>query len=120
MSRTRITSVAHMLVLSLTLGMAATPNPAAAASMGPLATSVAPPVYYLDGVRTNKATVDKLDPKTIAYMNVLDEKTSQQVFGAESGKVAVVVTKHGQNSAAVLALNDKIAKVAPLSSATHR
>jgi hypothetical protein len=107
-------------VLSLTLGLAATPNPAAAAAVAPLATSVAPPVYYLDGVRTDKATVDKLNPKTIAYMNVLDEKASQQVFGAGSGKVAIVVTKQGQNSAAVLALNDLIAKVAPLTPAKSK
>ena len=120
MSKTHITSVAHLLMLSLTFGLAATPNPAAATSVAPLATSVAPPVYYLDGVRTDKATVDKLDPKTIAYMNVLDEKASQQVFGAESGKVMLVVTKQGQNSAAVLALNERVAKVAPLSPAAHR
>ena len=119
MKKTRIVPIAHLLVLSLTLGLAAVPA-TAATLVGPLATSVAPPVYYLDGMRTDKATVDKLDPKTIAYMNVLDEKTSQQVFGSGSGKVAVVVTKQGQNSAAVLALNDKIAQVAPLSSDTHR
>lgn len=120
MSKTRITSVAHLLVLSLTLGLVATPNPAAAATVAPLATSVAPPVYYLDGVRTDKVTVDKLNPKTIVYMNMLDEKTAQQVFGAGSGKVAVVVTKQGQNSAAVLALNERIAKVAPLAPATSK
>lgn len=112
MSTTRITSVASLLVLNLTLGLAASPSPAAAAA--PLAAAVAPPVYYLDGVRTDKATVDKLNPNTIAYMNMLDEKTAQQIFGAGSGKVAVVVTKQGQNSAAVQALNEKITKVAPL------
>lgn len=115
MLKTRISSAAHLVVLSLTLGVAAMPNRVAAASTAVLATSVAPPVYYLDGVLSDKATVDKLNPKTIAYMNMLDEKTAQQVFGAGSGKVAIVVTKQGQNSAAVLALNDKVAKVAPLS-----
>ena len=77
-------------------------------------------MYYPDGVRADKATVDKLNPKTIAYLNVLDEKASQQMFGAESGKVAVVVTKQGQNSAAVLALNERVAKVAPLSGPAQR
>jgi hypothetical protein len=119
MLKTRIISLAHLAVLSLTLGLAAASNPVAAAPVAAQVTT-APPVYYLDGVRTDKATVDKLRPKTIAYMNVLDEKTAQQVFGTESGKVAIVVTRQGQNSAAVLALNKKIEQVAPLSPATNR
>ena len=45
---------------------------------------------------------------------------ARQVFGVASGAVAIVVTTANQNSAAVLALNERVAKVAPLSGPAHR
>ncbi len=106
------------LALGLALGISATLAPAAAAPLVAGAAAPGPAVYYLDGKLSDKATVDALDPKSIAYFNVLGEKEAHQVFGPASGSVAIVVTTANQNSAAVLALNQKIARVAPLVPAT--
>ncbi|MBH8570081.1 hypothetical protein KB206_14420 [Microvirga sp. STS02] len=104
------------LALGLALGVGAALSPAAAAPSTLAAPG--PAVYYLDGKLSDKATVDALDPKSIAFMNVLDEKQARQVFGAASGSVAIIVTTANQNSDAVLALNKKMDKVAPLVPAT--
>ncbi|MGY3088167.1 hypothetical protein ACVWYF_001200 [Hymenobacter sp. UYAg731] len=105
------------LTLGLALGVGAALSPAAAAPSA-LAAAPGPAVYYLDGKLSDKATVDALDQKSIVFVNVLKEETARQVFGAATGGVVVVVTKAHENSADVRALNDKIAKVAPLVPAT--
>ena len=105
------------LALGLTLGVSAALLPAAAAPAARPAAS-GPTVYYLDGKLSTKAAVDALDPKSIAYFNVLGGKEARQVFGEASPDVAIVVTTANQNSAAVLALNKKVARVAPLTPAT--
>lgn len=101
------------LALGLAVGVGAALSPAAAAPAA-LAAAPGPTVYYLDGKLSDKATVDALNPKSIAFMNVLKEETARQVFGPGTGGVIVVVTKAHENSADVRTLNDKIAKVAPL------
>ena len=103
------------LALGLTIGAGAALAPATAA---PMAAAPGPAVYYLDGKLSTKAAVDALDPKTIAYMNVLKAESARQVFGKASGDVAIIVTTANQNSTAVLALNEKVARVAPLTPAT--
>ena len=103
------------LALGLTLGLGAALPPAAAR---PTAAAPGPAAYYLDGKLSDKATVDALDPKSIAYVNMLGEKEARQVFGPASGPVAIVVTTANQNSAAVRALSLKIDRVAPLVPAT--
>ena len=105
------------LALGLALGVGAALSPAVAAPAA-RAAAPGPAVYYLDGQLSDKATVDALDQKSIAYIHMLDEKQSRQVFGAASGAVAIIVTTANQNSAAVLALNKKVDKVAPLVPAT--
>ena len=105
------------LALGLAVGVGTVLSPAAAAPSA-LATAPGPAVYYLDAKLSNKATVDALDPKSIAYFNVLGEKEARQVFGPASGSVAIVVTTANKNSAAVLALTKKIDRVAPLVPAT--
>ncbi|WP_210516957.1 hypothetical protein [Hymenobacter terricola] len=104
-----------LLALTLTLGGGAARTPAPAAPLTAAAPAPGPAVYYLDGKLSDKTTVDGLDPKSIAYMNVLSEEEARKAFGAASGTVAIIVTTANQNSAAVLALNKK---VGPLISAT--
>ena len=105
------------LALSLAVGVGAVLSPAVAAPVA-LTTVLASVVYYLDGKLSDKATVDALDPKTIAYINFVKEKEARQVFGPASGQIAIVVTIANQHSAAVLALNKKIDHVAALVPAT--
>ncbi|MBJ6143996.1 hypothetical protein [Hymenobacter sp. BT559] len=74
-------------------------------------------VYYLDGQKADKSVLDKtkLDPETISYMQVLKGEQQQQIFGTSSaGGTVVVTTKANANSPAVLALNKRIAAVAPM------
>lgn len=106
------------LALGLTIGGGAALAPATAAPLATSAAAPGPAVYYLDGKLSDKATVEAVDPKSVAYFNILDEKAARQVFGAASGSVAIVVTTANQNSAAVLALNKKVERVAPLVPAT--
>ena len=108
----------YLLALTLVLGGGATLTPATAAPLTAKATAADPAAYYLNGKLSDKATVDGLDPKSIAFMNVLEEATARKVFGTATGGVVIVVTKDNQNSAAVLALNNKIARMAPLVPAT--
>ena len=105
------------LALSLALGVGAALSPATAAPATQAAAS-GPVIYYLDGKLSDKATVEALDQKSIAYINMLNEKQARQVFGPASGAVAIVVTTANQNSDAVLALKKKVDKVAPLVPAT--
>ena len=101
------------LALGLAVGAGAALSPAAAAPAAQAAVP-GPVVYYLDGMLSDKTTVEALDSRSIVYFNVLKEETARQVFGSIAGSVAIVVTKAHENSAEVRALNDKVAKVAPL------
>ncbi|WP_201979697.1 M56 family metallopeptidase [Hymenobacter rubidus] len=100
----------YLLALALTLGpalgFAAARAQRAVAAPGPVA-------YYVDGKLSDKAAFDKLNPDGVAYLNILDEEKARRIFGKASGKVAIAVTKQNQNSSEVLALNAKIASVAP-------
>lgn len=103
----------YLLAITLTLGIAAALTPATAAPLTAVAPAPSPAVYYLDGKLSDKATVDGLSPKSIAYMNVLSEEEARKAFGTASGTVAIVVTIANQNSAAVLALNKKTKPLIP-------
>jgi hypothetical protein len=105
----------YLLALTLTLGPALG---FAAARVQSAVAAPGPGAYYIDGKLSDKAAVDALDPKSIAYVNMLDEQKARQIFGAASGTVAIVVTTANQNSAEVLALNKKIERVVPMVPAT--
>jgi hypothetical protein len=74
--------------------------------------------YYIDGKPSTKAAFEGLNPESIAYLNFLDDDKARQLFGSTSGKVAIVVTSANQHSAAVLALNKRVGRVAPWVPAT--
>jgi hypothetical protein len=107
--------LAAPLVMALALGYSA-----ARAQTSPLlaSTSKAVPanlVYYLDGQQVDKELTDKVDPATmVSYISVLKPTQQQQVFGntAEVGAI-IITTKANANSPAVLALDEKIERVAP-------
>jgi hypothetical protein len=105
--------LAVALVLALSFGAAQTRN-SAAAHPSRRGEKPAPSAWYLNGKRSDQASVNRLDPATIAYMQVLPSETARKIFGPRSEGVAVVVTKGNEHSAAVEELNARIFRVAPL------
>lgn len=107
--------VAGPLVLAAALAFSAVRAQGAGVAPAPSqrATAGGPTTYYIDGKLSDKAAADNLDPKSIAFVNVLDEEKARKIFGAQSGSVLIVVTSQNQNSPEVLALNEKVARVAP-------
>ncbi len=113
--------LAAPLVMALALGYSSAhaqvvPTPAPAEK--PVPQDVA---YYLDGQKSDKSVLDKnkLDPKSISYMNVLTTAQQQQIFGTSSADGAIIITtKANANSPAVLALAKRIEAVAPMVGAT--
>jgi len=109
--------LAAPLVMALALGYSAAhaqvaPTPAPAEK--PIPQDV---VYYLDGQKADKTMLDKtkLDPEKIGTMQILKGEQQQQIFGTNSaGGTIVVTTIANANSPAVLALNKRIAAVAPM------
>ena len=98
--------LALSLVLGLTLGFAAVQAHDGAPTPDPI-------TYYIDGKLADKAAVDKLDPNSVANVNTLRDEAARKIFGNQGEKVVVITTVQNQNSAAVLALNAKITRVAP-------
>jgi hypothetical protein len=111
--------LAAPLVMTLALGYSSAhaqvvPTPAPAEK--PLPQNL---VYYLDGQKSDKTAVYKVDSKDIIYMHVLNSEQQQQIFGTSSADgVIVTTTKANANSPAVLALNKRIDVVAPMIGAT--
>ncbi|HEX8656500.1 MAG TPA: M56 family metallopeptidase [Hymenobacter sp.] len=105
--------LAVTLVLALRFGAAQARN-SAAAHPSRRGDKPAPSAWYLNGKRSDQASVNRLDPATIAYMQVLPSETARKIFGPRSEGVAVVVTKGNEHSAAVKELNARIFSVAPL------
>jgi len=102
------------LVLGLALGVtAAQARKPAALRVASQSAAPGPATYDIDGKPSDKATADKRDLKSLVFVNVLDEEKARRIFGAESGGGVVVVTSQNQNSPEVLALNEKLARVAP-------
>ena len=109
----------YLLAGALALGLAAALSTAQAQE--PAAPAAArqsarpgPSAYYIDGQRSDRAAADKLDPKRLASVHVLKDDAARRMFGNHGESVAVIVTTGNQNAPAVLALNEKIARVAPL------
>ncbi|GAC1592824.1 MAG: hypothetical protein NVS3B25_13890 [Hymenobacter sp.] len=101
----------YLLALVLVLGLALSFGGAQAHQ--PTAASPGATLYYIDGELADKATVDKLGPKTIAYMNVVSDDKARTIFGNQGEGVVVIVTNAHRNIPAVQVLNDKITRVAP-------
>lgn len=90
-------------LLALTLGLSAVFAPTAYAQA-----DIAK-AYYLDGQLTDRATVEQLNPLSIAHIEIFKGDTARQLFH-EGGKIAVITTVQNQNSAAVRELSAKIAR----------
>jgi predicted peptidase len=66
-------------------------------------------LYYLNGQKASKYTIENLAPENIAHMNVLKGGSVQQVLGNVPEKQAILVTTKGNESAAaVVELNKKL------------
>ncbi|MGI4741394.1 MAG: M56 family metallopeptidase [Janthinobacterium lividum] len=111
--------LAAPLVMALALGYSSahaqvvpTPEPAAK----PLPTNM---VCYVDGKLADKATVDKIDPANISFVQVLKPAQQKQVFGTTSDALAMVITTKANASVpAVLAFNKRIEEEVPMRPAT--
>lgn len=90
-------------LLALTLSLSAVLAPAAQAQANVVK------AYYLDGQLTDRATVEQLNPLSIAQVEIFKGDTAQQLFHAGS-KIAVITTVQNQNSAAVRELSARIAR----------
>jgi hypothetical protein len=104
--------LAAPLVLALALGYSG-----ARAQTAPNAPAVKPlPTdahYYVDGQLSSKVSVEKLDPKTIASMQVLKGQQAKSFTHSEvPGDVIAVITKPHEQDAAVHALNSQLNKTA--------
>jgi hypothetical protein len=101
------------LLLTLALGFSA----AQAALAPPVVQAPAEPaLYYVDGKPSTKAAALALqNQQAIVSMQVLKDAPARQLFGEAAGTGVVIITsKQNQNSAAVRELNDKVARVAPV------
>ncbi|WP_147320704.1 hypothetical protein [Hymenobacter lapidiphilus] len=66
----------------------------------------APSLYFLDGQLTNKKTIDELNRRTIASVNVVKGAEAVRIFGDTAGEgVMIVVTKRNVASAGVAEFN---------------
>jgi hypothetical protein len=92
------------------------PTPALAEKPKPLTANA---TYYVDGQKTDKDILAKLNPEDISSINVLKGENQQKIFGTSSTDGTVVVTtKTNASSPAVLALAKRIEAVAPTVGAT--
>ncbi|UOQ78994.1 hypothetical protein MUN84_10985 [Hymenobacter sp. 5516J-16] len=79
---------------------AAGPVPAAWAA------ATGPSLYFLDGQPSDQKTIEQLNRRTIASVNVVKGDEARRIFGAEAGEgVMIVVTKRNVGSAAVAEFN---------------
>lgn len=68
--------------------------------------TIGPSLYFLDGERTDKKTIDELNRRTIASVNVVKGSEAVRIFGAEAAQgVMIVVTKRNVSSAGVAEFN---------------
>jgi hypothetical protein len=106
--------LAASLVLALALGYSpvhaqVVPTPAPAPK--PLTANA---TYYVDGQKTDKDALAKINPDDISSINVLKGEKQQKIFGTSSTDGAIVVTtKANASSPTVLALAKRIEAVAP-------
>ncbi|GGG38876.1 hypothetical protein [Hymenobacter glacieicola] len=79
---------------------AAAPAPAARAA------TEEPSLYFLDGQPSDQKTIEQINRRTIASVNVVKGDEARRIFGAEAGEgVMIVVTKRNVGSAAVAEFN---------------
>ncbi|RPD49419.1 hypothetical protein DNI29_01040 [Hymenobacter sediminis] len=92
--------------LLLLLGLT---TPAAQAEQEPAAPARqtdGPSLYFLDGVASDQKTINALNRRTIASVNVVKGEAATRIFGAEAAEgVMIVVTKRNVGSAAVAEFN---------------
>lgn len=91
-----------LLLLGLTTPTAqAEPEPGA-----PAGQTDGPSLYFLDGVASDQQTINALNRRTIASVNVVSGDAAVRVFGPEAAAgVMIVVTKRNVGSAAVAEFN---------------
>lgn len=91
-----------LLLLGLTTPTAqAEPEPAA-----PARQTDGPSLYFLDGVASDQKTINELNRRTIASVNVVKGEAATRIFGVEAAEgVMIVVTKRNVGSAAVAEFN---------------
>lgn len=85
----------------------------------PMHSAPSNPTYYLDGKLADPLELTKIDPDAISYVQIIKGDKQRKLFGSTSvDGVAVITTKANAGSPAVLAFNQRINDVAPLTPAT--
>lgn len=113
--------LAAPLIMLLALGYSSaqaqvTPTLLPAEAKKPLLTTAE---YYLDGEKIGPDVLTKLNPEEISYINIIKGAEQQQLFGSTAPDGTVVVTtKAKANTPAVLAFNQRINAVKPLTPAS--
>jgi hypothetical protein len=111
--------LAAPLVMALALGYSSAhaqvaPTPAPAEKPEPKNVT-----YYIDGQKSDRATLDKINPDDIGSISIIKMPQQQQIFGTTNiDGTAVITTKANSSAPAVLALDKRIRAVLPLVPAT--
>ncbi|MGI4761785.1 MAG: hypothetical protein ACRYF0_13840 [Janthinobacterium lividum] len=75
--------------------------------------------YYVDGQKSGSDALAKITPSDIGSINIIKGAAQQQLFGsANPDGTMLITTKANENSAAVLAFNNRVNAVKPLTPAT--
>ena len=125
--KNRITSVMSHVVKRLSIGLlvvAASANAIVPAAYAAVSTAVVQrstdlpdnALYYLNGQKVSKEVVEKIEPSTIASMNVLKGPSLRQILGHVPEAQAILITTKGNEiAAAVVELNKKLNRNVDLS-----
>ncbi|PVY43864.1 M56 family metallopeptidase [Pontibacter virosus] len=66
-------------------------------------------LYYIDGVKSSKASVQKIDPKTIHSINIVKGETAEETFGKEGTEgVISIITIQNKDSRQVREFNKRL------------
>ncbi|QNP53242.1 hypothetical protein H9L05_06320 [Hymenobacter qilianensis] len=66
-------------------------------------------LYYVDGQKVSKEVAEKMNPASIAMVNVLKGATLRQIVGnVPETQVILITTKGNENAALVVELNKKL------------
>ena len=109
--------LAAPLLLALSYSQAhAQVAPTPAPAQQPLPKNMA---YYVDGQKSDSDALAKITPSDIGSINIIKGAAQQQLFGsASSDGTMLLTTKANEHSPAVLAFNNRINAVKPLTPAT--
>ncbi|MFD2784292.1 hypothetical protein [Hymenobacter rubripertinctus] len=92
--------------LLLLLGLAAPSAKAQNAPAAPTRQTTGPSLYFLDGQASDQQTINQLNRRTIASVNVVKGPEAVRIFGATAAEgVMIVVTKRNVGSEAVAEFN---------------